>query len=641
MKQEVKAEDTKPSVARGYRDIPLFSSGASDSVTHLMKFGSHTRIDPNNETQFTPPVKLNRKTPLRLKMPPAKPGDQVIDKWGKPVMTTEGKPLLWPSHDVDLEHIRPYLDLDKPQSSDAAADGAGFTRHRLFRKRVREVHKSTSAARRTRNEEFYPWVLEDFDTAQEWESSREPLPNSLRALEAWYLAEQERRAEGREPKPSVIEEPRITSGLAPHAPWVGQLEGESDEHSASHHVLFVFDDRNAGGFKVVPVRRQYKFMPLQKHMLNSEQVEEEFARHQKSAETERWLLRDRYKTGAGLGSSSSTGASRGGDGRRLPMLSLPGQPSLGWQSSAHLVAVRGEPERSQVDDDDLFGPVVKNETTYDELDYEDTFADDDERAEVQDDTEDAEARELEERLKREMVADRLDDGDDVQIKMEPDDAIAVNRRSGADNLLGSAQYGRHDDAMLTGSGRQMRRIMKALSRREGLDTYDSDEEAKNPYASDDDSDDNDDDLDVLHPERAILEAREEKARREREAKEQASTPRAASPEADGGVKRKNDTASRPDAKKARVDSPPRSASPVRSPLEAEIVQLISSGQVATTSDLVQHFRARLKQDLSLKEQLSAAVKRIAYMDKKENKLKLKESAKVSDAAATSPRDSRP
>lgn len=640
MKQEVKAEDTKPSVARGYRDIPLFSSGASDSVTHLMKFGSHTRIDPNNETQFTPPVKLNRKTPLRLKMPPAKPGDQVIDKWGKAVMTKEGKPLLWPSHDVDLEHIRPYLDLDKPQSGDAAADGAGFTRPRLFRKRVREVHKSTSAARRTRNEEFYPWVLEDFDTAQEWESSREPLPNSLRALEAWYVAEQERRAEGREPKPNVMEEPRITSGLAPHAPWVGQLEGESDEHSASHHVLFVFDDRNAGGFKVVPVRRQYKFMPLQKHMLNSEQVEEEVARHQKSSETERWLLRDRYKTGAGLGGSSSS-ANRIGDGWRLPMLSLPGQPSLGWQSSAHLVAVRGEPERSQVDDDDLFGPVAKNETTYDELDYEDTFADDDERADVQDDAEDVEARELEERLKREMVADRLDDGDDVQIKMEPDDAIAVNRRSGADNLLGSAQYGRHDDAMLTGSGRQMRRIMKALSRREGLDTYDSDEEAKNPYASDSDSDADDDDLGVLHPERAILEAREEKARREREAKEQTSSPRAASPEADSGVKRKSDTASRPDAKKARVDSPPRSTSPSRSPLEAEIVQLISSGRVTTTSDLVQHFRARLKQDLSLKEQLSAAVKRIAYMDKKENKLKLKESARQPDAAATFPRDSRP
>ena len=91
----------------------------------------------------------------------------------------------------------------------------------------------------------------------------------------------------------------------------------------------------------------------------------------------------------------------------------------------------------------------------------------------------------------------------------------------------------------------------------------------------------------------------------------------------------------------RSTAPKTSASPVRSPLEAEIVQLISSGQVATTSDLVQHFRARLKQDLSLKEQLSAAVKRIAYMDKKENKLKLKESAKVSDAAATSPRDSRP
>ena len=657
MKQEhgIKSEpeDVKPSVQqRGFRDIPLFSMGSSNAVTHLMKFATHTRVDPNNESQFTPPVKLNRKLPLRVKMPPAKPGDQVIDKWGKPVMDKEGHALKWPSHDVDLETIRPYLDIDKPaaQENDASTgSGTSFTRNRMFKKRVREVHKSSSSARRTRNEEYYPWVLEDFETPQEWESSREPLPNSLKALEAWYFAEKERRESRRElPAPEIKQEANSSSStMAPHAPWVGQLEGDSDERSTSHHVLFAFDDRNAGGFKVVPVRRQYKFMQLHKRVLTSEQVEEEFERHQRSSETERWFMRDRYNTGAGLGApgGSSSGQARG----RMPALALPGQPSLGWQSSSRLVAVSGEPQRRADDDDDLFGTVRKNETTYDELDFEDSFEDDDERADGQDD-DDADAKELDERLKREMVADRLDD---AHVKREPDeldDAVAVNRRSGADNLLGSSEYGRHDDAMLTGSGRQMRKIMKALSRREGLDTYDSDEEAKNPYASEE-SDESDEELTVLHPERALLAAREQKARLEKTKESSAaSTPptRSETPELESGVKRKNETARLDDAKKkARTESwstsPVRSGSPSArslSPLETEIVKLISSGRVASTSDLVQHFRARLKQDLSLKEQLSSAVKRIAYMDKKENKLKLKESV-LADAGAISPRGSRP
>ena len=71
---------------------------------------------------------------------------------------------------------------------------------------------------------------------------------------------------------------------------------------------------------------------------------------------------------------------------------------------------------------------------------------------------------------------------------------------------------------------------------------------------------------------------------------------------------------------------PRSSSPPRtlSPLEAEIAQLIREGRIGNTADLVQHFRQRLKQDATLKETLSAAVKKIAYMDKKNNRLKLKD-----------------
>ena len=65
-------------------------------------------------------------------------------------------------------------------------------------------------------------------------------------------------------------------------------------------------------------------------------------------------------------------------------------------------------------------------------------------------------------------------------------------------------------------------------------------------------------------------------------------------------------------------------SPLEVELEAELAQLVRDGTVRSTAELVQHFRQRPKADASLKEQLSAAVKKIAYMDKKSNRLKLKE-----------------
>ncbi|WFD30747.1 transcription factor IIF subunit tfg1 [Malassezia sp. CBS 17886] len=652
-----------------YRDIPLFSMDMRNMTTHIMKFAHHNRVDPNNTTQFIPPVKLNRKMPLRAKLPPANPRDPIIDRWGKPVLK-DGRPLLWPTPGEDLSVYEEYVKMDRGQygDDDSIAPGSSQPRGRLFRKRVREVHKSANAARRTRNEEFFPWVLEDFDTVQDWESARDPLPNSLAALESYIQAEKARRERAAEygvapdapevkPKLEAKSEPGAAPPSAPtasHAPWVGQLEGDSDENSLSHHVLFAFDERSAGGFKVIPVRRLYKFAQLQKNARSSDEVEEEFQRYQRSSDAGRLALRQRYNPGAGTKVARASGADSVAS--RFPTLSLPtARPTLGWSGSERLVAVRGETKAEPgVDNRDLSAARTGHaETTYDELDFEESFADDEERADAGVNEDDQEAKELEERLKREMVADRVDD----EIKQEPDDdsfdAVAINRRSGRDALWGGTcgGVGRHDDSVLTGSGQQMRKIMKALSRREGLDVYDSDEEAKNPYASDD-SDDHAD-LDVLHPERAIIEAREERARVDRLAKENAAaagepvsgaaTPtksgaRSGSPDsvADAmGTKRKNDAAPpRRDTGdgvkrlKMRTGQSSRSSSPpvTRPPtaLETEIADLICNRTITSTTDLVQHFRQRLKHDATLKEQLSAAVKKIAFMDKKTGLLRLKD-----------------
>lgn len=119
------------------------------------------------------------------------------------------------------------------------------------------------------------------------------------------------------------------------------------------------------------------------------------------------------------------------------------------------------------------GPRVKSEEgTYGEIDFEESFADDEERNEGDDYAlGEEETKELEQKLKREMA------------KAEED---AAREDADEDEDLfddGRGRRGRREDDQLTGSGKQMRKIMRALGRREGNDAYDDDEEERNPYAS--------------------------------------------------------------------------------------------------------------------------------------------------------------
>jgi transcription initiation factor TFIIF subunit alpha len=570
-------KETSPPPPTTYRDIALKSSTLDDWRYHLMRFASHAVVNPGDAQQFPFPVKLNRKWPPKLKDPLPRAGDPVLDQFGKPILVpaqrrepgqpaqaqvaltaTEKKriPLLWPGPDDDVDEVEELVArLDQPKGPQADASLIGpssssnnATRAKagLFQKRVREIHKASAAARRTHNEEALPWILEDNETTKDWESRRK---ESRRGLKALQLGIKARRDGGSFPSlPRADEDTLRAESIAKeedskldvktsnenHAPWIGKLEGEAHESGstsaggAMSHALFVFDEREAGSFRLVPVTRMYKFLQRPKHAnkMSWEDAEKAFEQHQKArlGEASKWTVSNDHYGSAGRRAGGGSGAghggvkSEGGGNSILARLTLPAsagpsRPDVktiydrdAYQRRNQFVAVSGESKRS--------ARVKDEEGTYGEIDFEEDFADDEERHEGDDFAmNEEEAKELEQRLKREMArAEEEQENDD-----EGDDLFDERGRPG-----------RGENDVLTGSGKQMKKIMKALARREGNDVYDDDDEERNPYLSDE-SDGGEDSV-MANPEEALRRVREE---REREAREAAKNNSGSQPATNG------------------------------------------------------------------------------------------------------------
>ncbi|PWN24418.1 hypothetical protein BDZ90DRAFT_234975 [Jaminaea rosea] len=609
-----------------YRDIPLLStSAATPWVHHLARFVHHQRIDPTDAAQFVPPLKLNRKQPPKPRQTWPKAGDTLVDRYGRSVRLANGKELTWPQKGEDTSEHRKILErlAPTPKGPEGAARGhangydaslvapgaasaARNSNRPLFQKRVRQIHKASATARRIHNDESLPWVLEDFETGNHWESSRTARKDSVHALAKHFLDGGEGLAGPKEEEGGEEEEKkgrikREDNRLVQHAPWIGKLEGgdgavsssssstsngrapSTSTSDASAQVLFVFDERNQGGFKVVPLRKTYRFMQKSRFAdeRGDEEREKEFERLQKSRSvgaTDRFAGRSGER-GSGIATPSSVrgGGAGGGVGSGLVMPGSGGMRgnngsargvkkeesldedwpalrglSLGSYVSSRprgLVSVSGGSNgrrRGGYDDDDVHGSGGYGggeDATYDEVEYHEDFADDEERmggeAEL---VEDADEREREDRLRREMARAGVGEGMGQMVKEEEEDDDLF----GSASQSGSAQQprGRRRDDQLTGSGRQMKKIMRALARREGQDVdglYDSDDDddggdlldidgtrrgrGANPYAEDDeDGDDDEEEPALANPEEAIRRAMEEKREREaREAKDAATS----------------------------------------------------------------------------------------------------------------------
>ncbi|KAI0638211.1 hypothetical protein C8Q77DRAFT_1089942 [Trametes polyzona] len=225
--------------------------------------------------------------------------------------------------------------------------------------------------------------------------------------------------------------------------WVGKME-----EVAKSQTYAMFMPAADDIFKFVPAHRWYKFQKKPHyHVPNLEEAESLMTKMQKHKDSTHWTLRQKTEQG-GSGSSLVHNASQslGPGGRKLK-------------------TVDSGPAELFGDDDDDDGSDRKRkvkrelgqEGFLDELDFEETFADDEEKMEV-DDKEDDEAKELEERLKKEYKnANKLREGYIDESDEEDDEA-----------------------AKLTGAGKNLAKTLKKLDK-DGA--YDDSDDEKNPYAS--------------------------------------------------------------------------------------------------------------------------------------------------------------
>ncbi|EGV63434.1 Rap30/74 interaction domain-containing protein [Yamadazyma tenuis ATCC 10573] len=224
---------------QGWQDIPLkcySEEDIKDKRHHIVRFTNKNNVDILKD--FTKPVRLHRKDPRNIQfhlsrqeidqkkrreqqraVEKAKRKQQRLD--GIPVDDTNSSSSGTPSNknQMDLSQVAPE-------------GGARNFRRNIFKRKTRQINLMADEKRKLRYEEYYPWVMEDYDGQNV---------------------------------------------------YVGNYEAGASEAS---HVLFVFDK---DGFKMIPAEKVYRFNPRNKYATLT--LEEAEAKMEKKSAVPRWLMK--------------------------------------------------------------------------------------------------------------------------------------------------------------------------------------------------------------------------------------------------------------------------------------------------------------------------------------------------------------
>mmetsp|Transcript_6857 Transcript_6857/g.6789 ORF Transcript_6857/g.6789 Transcript_6857/m.6789 type:complete len:603 (+) Transcript_6857:2243-4051(+) len=229
----------KSSSDQGWQDIPLkccTKEDIKDIRYHIMKFQSKQNVDIIDN--FTKPVRLHRKDPRNIqfhltraevdkrkreeeeaKIEKEKQKQESIEAAEKEAIANGEDPKNINKDEVDMSQVAPD-------------GGARKLKKSLFKRKTRQINLMDDQKRKLRYEEYYPWVIEDYDGKNV---------------------------------------------------FVGNYEAGSSD---TQQVLFVFDK---DGFKMVPAEKVYKFTQRNKYATLT--LEEAEAKMEKNSSVPRWLMK--------------------------------------------------------------------------------------------------------------------------------------------------------------------------------------------------------------------------------------------------------------------------------------------------------------------------------------------------------------
>ncbi|KAI8445775.1 hypothetical protein BY996DRAFT_8467186 [Phakopsora pachyrhizi] len=367
---------------------------------------------------------------------------------------------------MDLD---PQQQSNKPTRDDSLVAPAPASQPKLktqaFKKKTKQVFiASDQLARMLKREEYQSWLLED----------------SLTGGEKW-IGRFESAGAGSGPGTSMGGSSGSTI-RASSAATTGSSKVPT--YKASNYVVFCLD-KNGENFTILPCHWFNKFTHCPNYdTLGPEEAEAAYEKMQKPTTKEdvgRWFMRRRgAAAGSNLmnpinqstGNSSSIGISTSDFKQKQslkPSIFDESKISLGSASrpQGKFTAVHGGGNLMGKDEDEDVKPKLGQDGDFDKVDYDEEFANDEEGAGNLNNEamEEDELRELEERMKREMLAaGRAGD------KEKDRDNMIVDK----DDL-----FGKRDD--LTKEGKAVKKLL--MRKADNNDVYDSDDDVKNPYAS--------------------------------------------------------------------------------------------------------------------------------------------------------------
>ncbi|KAF7118994.1 hypothetical protein CNMCM5793_008634 [Aspergillus hiratsukae] len=175
-----------PLLSETYVDYPIVITKQSlreGLKHHIARFASKKTIDPRDETQFTPPVRLQRRDPR------AKTQDMNQDKAQNQKLTPQSSHQLGDAEREELEARKAAREKERAENLAQIAPSIGSAPKRANapKQKTQQVSKTDMtpeevARARIKYEEALPWHLEDFDNKNIWVGNYEAALSETHAV---------------------------------------------------------------------------------------------------------------------------------------------------------------------------------------------------------------------------------------------------------------------------------------------------------------------------------------------------------------------------------------------------------------------------------------------------------------------------